>query len=37
MGTHRRRSKEAKLAILEEAERSGIAQTCRKHGMWLIC
>jgi transposase-like protein len=33
MGTHRRWSKEAKLAILEEAERNGIAQTSRKHGI----
>lgn len=33
MGTHRQWSKETKLAILEEAERNGIAQTCRKHGV----
>lgn len=33
MGTHRRLSKETKLAILEEAEHNGIAQTCRKHGI----
>ena len=33
MGTHVRRSKEAKLAILEEADRNGVAQTCRKHGV----
>lgn len=33
MGTHQRRSKEAKLAIVEEAEREGVAQTSRKHGV----
>ncbi len=33
MGIHRRWSKETKLAILEEAQRNGIAQTCRKHGI----
>jgi transposase-like protein len=33
MGTHRRWSKEVKLAILEEAARNGIAQTSRKHGI----
>lgn len=33
MGTHRRWSKETKLAILEEAELNGIVPTCRKHGI----
>lgn len=33
MGTHRRWSKEAKLAILKEAEQHGVAQTSRKHGL----
>ncbi len=33
MGTNRKWSKETKLAILAEAERNGIAQTSRKHGV----
>ena len=33
MGKNRTWSQEAKLAILEEAERNGIAQTGRKHGV----
>ncbi|MBV6462844.1 MAG: hypothetical protein OKBPIBMD_00260 [Chlorobi bacterium] len=33
MGTYRRRIKEMKLTILEEAGQYGIAQTSRKHGI----
>jgi|GEM_PF-1992023 len=38
MGTHRRWSKETKLAILAEAEAegNGIAQTSRKHGIAMV-